>query len=149
VFDSGDTIEKIIRDQFPSSWDDTRSDNKGPEPEGVEIGVIDGRTFLFVGLERTSQILAFDITDWDPVSKAINYAGAIFTSGLTAPEGFTFISAADSFDGNAYLAVSYEVGNATALYRLTAVPEPAAIGLFGAALTGLMLARRRAAKPKS
>jgi DNA-binding beta-propeller fold protein YncE len=149
VFDSGDQIERIIRDQFPSAWDDTRSDNKGPEPEGIEIGVIDGRTFIFVGLERTNQILAFDITDWDPVGQLMNFAGAIFTTGLVAPEGLQFISAAESFDGNAYLAVAYEVGNATALYRLTMIPEPAALGLMGAGLAGLLYARRRKASCKA
>ena len=51
VFDSGDRLERItsVPGQFNSDHAsnnsfDTRSDNKGPEPEGVEIGIIDERT---------------------------------------------------------------------------------------------------------
>ena len=42
---------------------DTRSDNKGPEPEGLDIGTIHGRTYAFVGLERNSGIAVADVTD--------------------------------------------------------------------------------------
>ena len=31
---------------------DNRSDNKGPEPEGVAIGRLGAKTFAFIGLER-------------------------------------------------------------------------------------------------
>ena len=33
VFDSGDMLENIMASQFLSNFDDTRSDNKGPEPK--------------------------------------------------------------------------------------------------------------------
>ncbi|WP_373289736.1 choice-of-anchor I family protein, partial [Polymorphobacter multimanifer] len=46
----------------PSSLD-TRSDDKGPEPEGVSIGVINGRTYAFVGLERVGGYMVYDVTD--------------------------------------------------------------------------------------
>ena len=42
---------------------DTRSDNKGPEPEGVDVGVIDGRTYVFVTLERAGGVMIYDVTD--------------------------------------------------------------------------------------
>ncbi|NJR66131.1 MAG: hypothetical protein HC772_13720 [Leptolyngbyaceae cyanobacterium CRU_2_3] len=57
VFDSGDQIEQItaaIPELFNSNGTaatfDTRSDNKGPEPEGVAVGTVNGRTFCFYWL---------------------------------------------------------------------------------------------------
>jgi len=40
-----------------------RSDDKGPEPEGVAVGQVGGRTYAFVGFERVGGIAVFDITD--------------------------------------------------------------------------------------
>ena len=42
---------------------DSRSDNKGPEPEAVTIGTIGGRTYAFIGLERIGGIMVYDVTD--------------------------------------------------------------------------------------
>ena len=42
---------------------DSRSDNKGPEPEGVDVGVINGRTYAFVTLERAGGVMIYDVTD--------------------------------------------------------------------------------------
>jgi Choice-of-anchor I domain len=42
---------------------DTRSDNKGPEPEGVDVGVINGRTYAFVVLERAGGVMIYDVTN--------------------------------------------------------------------------------------
>ena len=72
VRDTGGEFEAIIARDFATRFNidtsegggfDTRSDNKGPEPEGVDIGVIDGRTYAFVSLERAGGVMIYDITD--------------------------------------------------------------------------------------
>jgi DNA-binding beta-propeller fold protein YncE len=58
VWDSGDQIERITADRLGNNFNnnndenkyESRSDDKGPEPEAVDIGIIDGRTYAFVGL---------------------------------------------------------------------------------------------------
>lgn len=52
VFDSGAELE--IELAKAGLYDDTRSDSKGSEPEGIEIGQYHNRTFLFVGMERAT-----------------------------------------------------------------------------------------------
>lgn len=61
VFDSGDQFGQIASmmegENFNSSNDsnrsaDDRSDDKGIEPEAVEVAKINGRTYAFIGLER-------------------------------------------------------------------------------------------------
>ena len=58
LLDSGDELERIHRPAQlqPSSTPttatspfDNRSDAKGPEPEGVAIGKVGGRTYAFIG----------------------------------------------------------------------------------------------------
>ncbi len=39
------------------------SDDKGPEPEALAIGEIDGRTYAFIGNERIGGVAAYDISD--------------------------------------------------------------------------------------
>ena len=60
VFDSGSEFEAIIADLFPERFnnddgepiateDDNRSDAKGPEPEAVTVGEIDGtKLYAFI-----------------------------------------------------------------------------------------------------
>ncbi len=100
VYDSGDMIERIVAKMvqdgtFPLSVFDGRSDNKGPEPEGVTIGEIDGKTYAFIGLERANQSLVFDLTN--PLAPV--YVGPASRTGDISPEGTLFISAADSPTG--------------------------------------------------
>jgi len=42
-------------------YPDTRSTNKGSEPEGLEIGMYRNRTFLFVGGERAAAVVVYRI----------------------------------------------------------------------------------------
>ncbi|NKC32554.1 choice-of-anchor I family protein [Falsiroseomonas selenitidurans] len=107
VFDSADVIERIVAEQFPALLADGRSDNKGPEPEGVEIGQIGDRAYAFVALERSNMSLAFDVTD--PAN--VTYTGAIQRDGDVSPEGVLLIPAADSPTGQALLVTSNEVSN--------------------------------------
>ncbi len=57
--DSGNSIEDaVIAARLPQ-----RCDSKGPEPEVVSVGVVNGRTLAFVSLERSDAVSIHDITD--------------------------------------------------------------------------------------
>ncbi|PZV02912.1 MAG: alkaline phosphatase [Cyanobium sp.] len=114
VFDSGDMIERIIATEFPSLFDDARSDNKGPEPEGIEVATIGESTYAFVGLERSNITLAFDITNPNEVS----YTGSALRPGDVSPEGLLVIAAEDSPTGSALLVTSNEVSNTLSIFSV-------------------------------
>ncbi|WP_422362073.1 choice-of-anchor I family protein [Reichenbachiella sp.] len=72
IYDSGDEFEQItaleLPDNFNSSNDENgsfkdRSDDKGPEPEAIEIARFKGRTYAFIGLERIGGIMIYDISN--------------------------------------------------------------------------------------
>lgn len=69
VYDSGDDLEAAIAQAAPAAFNsddgsfDGRSDDKGPEPEALEVFTLEGSTFAAVGLERTNHLALFDITD--------------------------------------------------------------------------------------
>lgn len=130
VFDSGDDFETLIaelrvdnafnNDDFPSDdpdvIDENRSDNKGPEPEAIAVGTVDGKTLAFIGLERDSGIMIYDISD--PANSVfVDYIDSS-TFGHISPEIIEFIPADGSTSGLAQIAVSYEVSGTTAVYDL-------------------------------
>ncbi|NEQ47638.1 MAG: bifunctional metallophosphatase/5'-nucleotidase [Leptolyngbya sp. SIOISBB] len=146
IFDSGDDFEQITASLFPEAFNstndengsfDSRSDAKGPEPEGVVIGEVDGSTFAFIGLERVGGIMVYDITNPAEAS-FVDYLNnrnfdveAELADGSTnpavgdlGPEGLTFISADDSPTGEALLAVSNEVSGTTTIYAFEAPEKP-------------------------
>jgi DNA-binding beta-propeller fold protein YncE len=86
TWDSGDMMERILAADFPALLDDGRSDDKGPEPESVTLGTVDGHLYAFVALERSDAVMAFRIDGAGDVA----YAGVIPTGG-DAPEVVTFI----------------------------------------------------------
>ncbi|NBB70316.1 MAG: hypothetical protein GVY33_08320 [Alphaproteobacteria bacterium] len=136
VFDSGSEFEQIVASIAPERFndddgdiDEDRSDAKGPEPEAVEIGVIDGRTYAFIGLERDSGVVIYDVTT-PAEAEFVNYIPPKFVDFTPAgeiarhgPEIVEFISAEDSTTGNAQIAVSYEISGTTALFDLTPAEE--------------------------
>lgn len=132
IFDSGDSLEQITYAANPLFFNasnddntfDSRSDNKGPEPEAVTAGKAYGRTYVFVGLERTSGIVVYDVTnpydvqfvqyiDNRDFTKAVNTAAA----GDLGPEGVHFISEDDSPTGIPLLAVANEISGTTTVYE--------------------------------
>lgn len=126
VFDSGDHIERFIATQgvFVSgqantgAFDDARSDDKGPEPEGINTAVVDGRTLVFVGLERGGGgVMIYDVTD----VKNVQFVTYARNAADVSPEGLTYVSAADSPTGQAMLALTNEVSLTLTVYGLTTV----------------------------
>ena len=122
IYDSGDQIEQITASQVPTVFNsngtsdtfDTRSDNKGPEPEGVVTGTIAGRTYAFIGLERTGGVMVYDVTN--PTSPA--FVQYITTPTDSAPEGLSFVAAENSPTGKPLLVVSNEESQTTTTYQI-------------------------------
>ncbi|MDT0308161.1 choice-of-anchor I family protein [Streptomyces sp. DSM 44917] len=133
VWDSGDALERLTAERFPADFNtdnsendpDSRSDAKGPEPEGVTVGSVNGRTYAFAGLERVGGIVAHDLSDpRNPrLAGYINsrdFAGdpEAGTAGDLGPEGLAFIPAHDSPNGRALLVVGHETSGTTAVYQV-------------------------------
>lgn len=132
LWDSGKAFEELTARVDPADFNadneeqgaDKRSDDKGPEPEGVEVGTVGGRTYAFVGLERNSGIVAVDVTD--PRAGRIAGFGTNRTpgdpeagaAGDLGPEGVHFIAAEDSPNGRPLLAVGNEVSGTTTLWQI-------------------------------
>jgi hypothetical protein len=114
VFDSGDMIERIVSTKYASSFDDGRSDNKGPEPEGVTVATVGGVQYAFVGLERSSLVLVFDLTN--PLQPV--FVNGIKRTGDTSPEGLMVVSEADAPEGKPLLLVTNEVSNTLSVFEL-------------------------------
>ena len=122
IYDSGDQLEQITALQTPTLFNsegsssnfDTRSDNKGPEPEGVVIGKIGGVPFAFIGMERTGDILVFNVSN----PSAPVFMQYINTPGDRAVEGLTFVPADQSPTGNALLISSAEVSLTVTIYQV-------------------------------
>jgi DNA-binding beta-propeller fold protein YncE len=118
VFDSGSTLDREANSR--NIYDDGRSRDKGVEPEGVALLDIGGRTYAFIGLERTtkSAVAVFDISN--PLDAT--FVDMIVTPGDLAPEGL----AAYHHRGRFYLVIANEAAVAggvpnTTLYRLDRV----------------------------
>ncbi|MPY68168.1 hypothetical protein F8S09_16050 [Deinococcus sp. SDU3-2] len=134
LYDSGDLIEQETARRLPGHFNansdstapDNRSDNKGPEPEGVTVGKVGGRTFAFVGLERVGGVLVLDVSVPTAPTVAEYLNTRDFTrdprtdplAGDLAPEGLVFVPASQSPDGQPLLIVANEGSNTTTLYRV-------------------------------
>lgn len=118
VFDSGSHI-----DEFAAAnglLDDGRSDARGMEPEGISIGVVDGKTLAFVTLERgEGGVMVYDVTNPLHVS-FVQYLG---NSGDESPEGVLFVSEDESLTGHELLVVSNEVSGTVTIYQENDAPE--------------------------
>ena len=123
VFDSGSHIEQFVAagGTFNASnpadsglFDDTRSDNKGPEPEGITIGQVGDKTLAFVGLERGGGgVMVYDVTN----PNAVSFVQYLRNSADVSPEGLVFVSKESSPNGGDLLFVTNEVSNTVSVFH--------------------------------
>ncbi|MEZ0486788.1 choice-of-anchor I family protein [Fibrella aquatica] len=109
IYLSGKSLEeKVIA---AGLYDDARSDDKGVEPEGVTVGMVNGQPIAFVALERVDAIAVYDLSDpVNPVFKQLIATG-------DAPEGVHFVPAATSPTGRSLLIVSNEGDGTVKVYQ--------------------------------
>lgn len=150
VWDSGRAFEDKVAELFPAHFNsnheaslfDDRSDNKGPEPEGLALGQIGQKTFAFIGLERMGGIMVYDISNPKKAQfiqylndrsfkqdsaqldkngqKVLDKDGkeVLIEKADLGPEGLIFIAASKSPNGKPLLAVGNEVSGTTAVYQI-------------------------------
>jgi len=150
TWDSGSEIERTVRDRMPDAFNsdsktspsqDSRSDARGPEPEGLAIATIAGRRMIFLGLERTGGVMMWDASD----PKKPIFAGyfnrrdprvdlkldadddkipdRLEDAGDLAPEGLCVIPAESSPTGTTLLAVCNETSGTVSLFEIVVAPS--------------------------
>lgn len=132
VFDSGDDFERILAERLPGHFNasndsnemDDRSDDKGPEPEAITVGLLGDRIYAFIGLERMGGIMVYDVTTPDKAAfveylPARDFSQTVESdaAGDLGPEGFAFVPA-EKNNGQALLIVGNEVSGSTTVYRV-------------------------------
>ncbi|WP_417876698.1 choice-of-anchor I family protein [Winogradskyella sediminis] len=131
VFDSGDDFERITAndptygDLFNVSNSNNnfknRSDNKGPEPEGVTVAEIDGEIYAFITLERVGGFMTYNVTDPNnPVfEKYINNRDlGEDEGGDLGPEGIIYVTPENSPNDTGLIIMANEVSSTLSFYAL-------------------------------
>lgn len=144
VFDSGDDFARIVLEQDPANFNSTndsnqsgddRSDDKGVEPEAIEVAEINGKHYAFIGLERQGGIMVYDVTQ----PKSASFISYLNNRDFTQPvctkvdedgdcDNDTYNSKAGDLGpesikyftrfGNHFIAVGNEVSGSTSVYRV-------------------------------
>lgn len=132
VYDSGDQFERYIAVNHPlifnadneSNGAKNRSRAKGPEPEGVALGTINGQTYAFITLERTGGVMVYNITN--PGSPVFtDYKHSRLTSaygGDNGPEGIIYIAPENTTTGKGYVIIANEISGTLSMYEVATSP---------------------------
>lgn len=139
TFDSGDDFERIMANhpvygatfnanaeanddgEIENIYKD-RSDDKGPEPEGVTTASINGRQYAFITLERMSGVLTYDVSNPEQPayvhyvnSRSVNVGAA---TGDLGPEGIIYIHPQASPTDTALVVVANEHSATVSVYTV-------------------------------
>jgi len=132
VFDSGDDFERITASIHGNAFNnnndenegDSRSANKGPEPEALTVGQIGDKTYAFIGMERLGGIFVYDVTNpYDAkfvdyvINRDLTEGGDLI--GDSAPEGMVFVDATNSPTGNALVIIGNEASGTVSVWQIT------------------------------
>ena len=133
---------KLIPDGFNADYEgccksfDSRSDAKGPEPEGITIGQCpNGRLYVFICMERVGGIFAYDFTDIENITFADYYNNRNFSleyddsgrppqeAGDIGPEQMRWIDG-DIYGNDPLLVVSNPQSASVTMYRIDCGQAP-------------------------
>ncbi|MFH0262847.1 choice-of-anchor I family protein [Vibrio barjaei] len=143
VYDSGDEFANIVFMKEPKYFNSTndsndsaddRSDDKGVEPEAIEVAHINGRHYAFIGLERHGGIMVYDVTEpaqalfityvnnrdfSQPVCTQVDDGDCDNDqynpkAGDLGPESIEYFTR----QGNHFIAVGNEVSGTTSVFRI-------------------------------
>jgi len=137
VFDSKDLIEQITstHPDFAAFFNASnssgnanlknRSDDKGPEPEGVATAFLGGNYYVFVSLERIGGVMAFNVNDPEnPVYVGYENNRTLSGSGPDlGAEGIMYISPEASPNGNALILLANEISSTVSVYQVNTCAE--------------------------
>lgn len=131
VFDSGDDFERISASIHGNAFNnnndenegDSRSANKGPEPEALTVGQVGDKTYAFIGMERLGGIFVYDVTNpYDAtfvdyvINRDLTEGGDLI--GDSAPEGMVFVDASESPTGDALVIIGNEVSGTVSVWQI-------------------------------
>jgi hypothetical protein len=134
VFDSKDLLEQITSSNpstaaFFNASNTTgaavlknRSDDKGPEPEGVTTAYINGAHYAFVSMERVGGLMIFNVEDpSNPVFVGYSNNRTLNGSGPDlGAEGIIYISSNDSPNGKDIVILANEVSSTLSVFEVNA-----------------------------
>ncbi|RAK68100.1 choice-of-anchor I family protein [Hymenobacter edaphi] len=130
VHDSGDLLERLTSTDptFGAIFNASnttgtparknRSDDKGPEPEGVTTAVLRDTVYAFVSMERMGGVAVFDVTSpaQPRLVQYVNNRSVTSGTGDQGPEGIVFVAAQHSPTGQPLLILANEVSSTVAVY---------------------------------
>jgi hypothetical protein len=146
VYDSGDELERItathpvysalfnMSNTVAPSAAKNRSDDKGPEPEGVATATINGVPFVFASMERIGGVMMFNVSN----PAAPQYAG-YYNNRTVSPngpnlgaEGLVYIGAQNSPNGQPLLLLANEVSSTLSVYQIQTCAQASGVTVTAA-----------------
>ncbi|MBQ0761036.1 MAG: esterase-like activity of phytase family protein [Zhongshania sp.] len=118
VYEAGNALDHLTAryGHYPES----RSENKGNEPENAEFGVFGSERYLFVNSERSSVVFVYDVADFTkPVFKQMLPAAVGPEGALAIPSRNLLIVASEEDSRDDVMRSSlniYQYGSASAAY---------------------------------
>ncbi len=135
VYDSKDDFEQITAASSfsvlfnASNSNNTkkdRSDDKGPEPEGVTIGTIGSNVYAFIALERVGGVMVYDVTT-PSAPTFVTYVNNRSASSLgpdLGAEGIIFIPQSLSPNGQHLVVAANEVSSTLSIWGIAGCSAP-------------------------
>ena len=135
VYDSKDDLELITSTNSfsvmfnasnTSATKKDRSDDKGPEPEGVAVGQIGGNNYAFIALERIGGVMVYDVS---------NPAAPVFVTYVNnrllpangpdrGAEGLIFIPQSQSPNGMHLVIAANEISSSLSIWGIPGCSTP-------------------------